>query len=111
MSKRLKKGDEVIVISGNDKGRKGKVLAKSEDRIIVEGINVRKRSVRKSQQQPEGGFISMERPIHISNVRFVGKDEHPTRLRVRTNKDKKKELYYLSKDKKETVHRPLKASK
>ncbi len=111
MSKRLKKGDQVVVIAGNDKGKQGKVLAKSESRIIVEGANVRKRSVRKSQQHPEGGFIAMERPMHISNVRFVGKDGEPTKLRVRLNKSKEKELYYLNKEGKETAHRLLKAGK
>lgn len=68
----LRKDDEVIVIAGKDKGRKGKVLAvdKKRDRIFVEGVNKRKRYVRPTQENPQGGQIEIEFPIHISNVMF-----------------------------------------
>jgi len=66
---RLKKGDEVIVTSGNDKGKRGKVLRviAERDAVVVEGIRKVKRHV-KSQPQRPGGIIEIEAPIHASNV-------------------------------------------
>ncbi len=69
---KLRKDDEVIVIAGKDKGRRGKILAidKKRDRVFVEGINKRKRFVRPTQENPQGGQIELEFPIHISNVMY-----------------------------------------
>jgi len=66
---RLRKGDEVIVVSGNDKGKRGKVLRVLGERnaVVVEGIRKVKRHV-KSQPQRPGGIIEVEAPIHASNV-------------------------------------------
>ena len=75
MSTRIKKGDEVIVISGNSRGRKGRVLQSKpgSDRVLVEGLNMLKHHIKEkspdgSQKNPEGGIIEREAPIHISNV-------------------------------------------
>jgi large subunit ribosomal protein L24 len=69
---KIKKGDEVYVISGSHKSaeKKGKVieLVKKSDRVIVEGFNMVKKHVRKNQQYPEGTIIEREGTIHISNV-------------------------------------------
>lgn len=69
---KIKKGDEVYVISGSHKSaeKKGKVidLVKKTDRVIVEGFNMMKKHVRKNQQYPEGTIIEREGTIHISNV-------------------------------------------
>ena len=66
---RLRKGDDVVVISGRDKGKTGSILRviRSEDRVIVDGINMVKRHTRPSQAQP-GGIVDKEAPLHISNV-------------------------------------------
>ena len=66
---RLRKGDEVIVVSGNDKGKRGKILRVLAERntVVVEGIRKVKRHV-KSQPQRPGGIIEVEAPIHASNV-------------------------------------------
>lgn len=111
MSKRLRKGDEVLVISGNDRGKRGKIQAKSGERVLVEGVNICKRTVKKSQQHPNGGFVTMERPVHISNVRLLGKDDKPVRLRAQVNKKGEKEFYYIGADKKAVVHRAAKEGK
>lgn len=69
---RFKKNDEVICIAGKEKGKKGKVLSidKKRDRVIVEGLNKRKRFMRPTQENPQGGVIEVEAAIHISNVMF-----------------------------------------
>jgi large subunit ribosomal protein L24 len=66
----VKKGDEVVVISGVDKGKRGKVITVSgkRQRLIVEGVRMIKRHMRKSQQHPQGAIIEREGAIHISNV-------------------------------------------
>ncbi|HNR68361.1 MAG TPA: 50S ribosomal protein L24 [bacterium] len=70
---RIKKNDQVVVLSGNYKGKKGKVLKvfPEANRIIVEGVNFIKRHTRPSQQNPQGGIVEKEAPIHVSNVMVV----------------------------------------
>ncbi len=67
------KNDTVLVISGNSRGKKGKVLKvfPKEQRVIVEGINFIKRHTKKSQKNPQGGIIEKEAPIHVSNVLVI----------------------------------------
>lgn len=67
---RIHKNDMVEVISGNDRGKRGRVLRVlvSRDRFLVEGVNVRWKHMRKSQQMPQGGRVKKEAPIHRSNV-------------------------------------------
>lgn len=69
---KIKKGDEVIVTTGRDKGRKGEVLKvlREENRAIVQGVNVRKKHTRPSQAGA-GGIVEQETPIHISNIAVV----------------------------------------
>jgi large subunit ribosomal protein L24 len=93
MAARIKRGDEVIVISGKDRGKRGTVLRVEprRDRLYVEGLNIIKRHQRPSQvagaQRPEqvGGVIEKEGPIHISNVMLADpQDGKPTRIRTET---------------------------
>ena len=66
----VKKGDNVIVITGKDKGKMGKVLhaIPSEDKVVVEGVAVVKRHTKPTQKMPQGGIIEKEAAIHVSNV-------------------------------------------
>ncbi len=70
MSKKIKKGEEVIVIAGDHKGKKGKVLQvlREKNRVIVEGINLLKKHEKKTQDNPQGSIVEREFPIHYSNV-------------------------------------------
>tara|TARA_Y100000588_G_C13536644_1_gene620175 strand:+ start:243 stop:497 length:255 start_codon:yes stop_codon:yes gene_type:complete len=70
VAKRVKRGDEVVVISGSHKGQRGKVLEiqLNKDRVLVEGVNLVKKHQRKTQENPEGAIIEKEAPIHYSNV-------------------------------------------
>ncbi len=82
MAARIKKGDKVVVIAGRDKGRTGEVIEmrRADDRVLVRGVNMVKRHQRQSASQ-EGGIISKEAPIHISNIALADpKDGKPTRV-------------------------------
>ena len=82
MAARIKKGDTVVIIAGRDKGRTGEVIAmrREEGRALVRGVNMVKRHQRQSTTQ-EGGIISKEAPIHLSNIALADpKDKKPTRI-------------------------------
>jgi len=66
----VKKGDNVVIVAGKDKGKKGKVLQAfpQESRVIVEGVNIIKKHSRPTQKLPQGGIIEREAPLHVSNV-------------------------------------------
>jgi large subunit ribosomal protein L24 len=79
----VKKGDDVKIIAGNDKGKEGRVLAvfPKKDRVLVEGINMRVHHDKPSQQNPQGGRIEREAPVHISNVMVIDPNSgEPTRI-------------------------------
>ncbi len=85
----IKKGDTVYVRAGSYRGQTGRVLRVDlkKQKILVEGINLRKKHQRPSQKQPKGGIVSMEQPIHLSNVALmVQTDEgpRPTRIKKKT---------------------------
>lgn len=89
---KIRKNDNVVVISGNDRGKTGKVLKvfPSEFKLIIEGINLRKRHTKPSQKQPQGGIIEKEAPIHVSNVMLLDpKTNEPTRLGAKIILDEK----------------------
>ncbi len=88
MPARIRTGDIVAVVSGNDRGRRGKVLRilKDKNRVVVEGVNMRFKHLRKSQQYPNGGRIRIEVPIHLSNVMPIdGESGQPTRVSFKEN--------------------------
>lgn len=85
MSLRIRKGDRVQVIAGKDKGKSGLVIEvrPKEQRVVVEGVAIRKRHRRPRPPEDPGGIIEMPGPIHISNVALIDpKDRRPTRIRV-----------------------------
>ena len=88
---KIKKGDKVVVLAGKDKGRSGEVIRMmpKDDQAVVRGINMVRRHQRQTQSQ-EGGIISKEAPIHISNIAVADpKDGKPTRVRIDVKDGKK----------------------
>lgn len=87
MARHVRKDDEVIVTAGKDKGAIGKVIRviTGEDRVIVDGVNVRRKHVKPTQANPQGGVVSVAMPIHISNVSPIDKNRKATRVRFETN--------------------------
>ena len=71
MANKLKKGDEVVVIAGDHKGSKGKILEvlRDKNRVLVEGVNLVKKHERKTQDNPQGSIVEREASIHLSNVK------------------------------------------
>ncbi|MFN2420727.1 MAG: 50S ribosomal protein L24 [Gemmatimonadota bacterium] len=87
---RIVKGDTVLVVSGDDRGKTGRVLAVFQDkhRVLIEGVNFVKRHTRPSQQNPQGGIVEREAPIHLSNVMLYDpKAQRGTRVRSRVLSD------------------------
>ena len=88
----VKKGDKVKVISGKDKGKTGVILAAypKDNRVLVEGVNIVKKHAKPSQVNPQGGIMTFEAPIHVSNVLPIDpKSGNPTRVGYKTVDGKK----------------------
>ena len=88
MADNIRKGDKVIVLTGRDKGRTGEVfeVRPTDGTALVRGINMVRRHQKQTQNQ-EGGIISKEQPIHLSNLAYVGKDGKPTRIGFKIQAD------------------------
>ncbi len=88
----IKKGDNVVVIAGDNKGKKGRVLeiiTKSE-RALVEGVNMMKKHTKPNAKTPQGGIVEKEAPVHISNLMLVdAKTGKPTRIERKLNSEGK----------------------
>ncbi|MFQ3573393.1 MAG: 50S ribosomal protein L24 [Thermodesulfovibrionales bacterium] len=93
MSLGIKKGDTAIVITGKEKGKKGRVISvnPSKERVLIEGVNIIKKHMKPSRKYAQGGIIEKEGPIHKSNVMLVcPKCNKPTRISVRFLSDEEK---------------------
>ncbi len=105
---RLRTGDEVVVISGNDRGKTGKVLRVNGERVLVEGVNIRKKHRKANNQGGASKIIDIECSIHCSNVKLWVKDR-AVRLKARLDQEGKKEWVYLNQGQLE-VYRPVQSS-
>lgn len=108
-TKKIRKGDKVLAIAGNNRGQMGTVLRCVGDKVVVQGLNIRKKHVKKSQANTQGGILEIEKPIHVSNLKVCLDDGTPLNLKVRTNDKGERELYYKQGDK-DIVYRSLKKS-
>jgi large subunit ribosomal protein L24 len=98
--RKIKKGDEVIVITGKDKGKRGSVLSVADERVLVENCNMAKKHVKPNPNVGEtGGIVEKEMPLHISNVALfnpaAGKGD---RVGIKTLKDGQRIRYFKSND-------------
>lgn len=96
--KNIRKGDRVLVIAGNEKGKVGQVLRVQTkfNRLFVQGVNIRKKHVRPTQQNPKGGYAQFEGPIATSNVVICDENKRPLKLQRRISPQGDKELVYYS---------------
>jgi large subunit ribosomal protein L24 len=89
---KIKKNDMVMIIAGNDRGKTGKILKvfPKINKVIIEGINMRKRHTKPTQKSPQGGILEKEAPINASNVMMLDpKTNEPTRLGAQIILDEK----------------------
>ena len=89
---KIRKGDQVVILSGKDKGKTGEVVRSmpKENKVVVSGVNVHARHRKPTQENPQGGIERKEAPLHISNVAIADpKDGSPTRVRFEDRDGKK----------------------
>jgi large subunit ribosomal protein L24 len=87
---KIRKGDEVVVITGKDKGKRGVVLVVGENRVTVEGLNIVKKHVKPNPMKgTTGGVEAKAMPLHISNVALVDANGKPSRVGIKVEGDKK----------------------
>ena len=103
---RLRAGDTVVVTAGNDKGKEGKLLSIKGDRVVVQGVNVRKKHQKAQGENKNGAIVSFEASIHVSNVQYAVQGK-PVKLRARFNDEMKKEIFYKTKNNDEHVVRKV----
>lgn len=108
MANWIRKGNKVLVIAGNDRGRSGVVLRREGDRVVVQGINIRKKHVKRNAQIQTPSIIEMEMAIHVSNVALCDDEGNLISLKVKETQ-KEKELIYFQ-DGKEVSFRTLRKS-
>ena len=108
-NKTIRKGDKVQAIAGNCKGQVGTVINRIGDYATVTGLNLKKKHTRKSQVNPQGGLVDVERPIHLSNLVVCSPTNKPVKLRKKVNKSGEKELYFKEGNK-DILHRNMKKS-
>lgn len=92
MAAKIKKGDNVIVLTGKDKGKSGEVLRvmPTEDRAVVRGVNVARKHQKQTASE-QGGIVAKELPIHLSNIALADKDGKPTRVGFKVTEDGRKQ--------------------
>lgn len=109
-TKKIRKGDRVVAISGNNRGLMGTVQSRNGDKVVVQGLNLRKKHVKKSQEAPKGRIVEIERPIHVSNLKVCVEGDTAAKLKVRSSKEGDRELVYKQGDQ-EKVYRSVKKPK
>ena len=88
---KIKKNDQVQIMAGKDRGKSGRVLRVDRDkgRVVIEGLNMVKKTMRPSQQNQKGGISTVEAALSISNIQIICKKCGPTRIGLRTDKGEK----------------------
>lgn len=88
---KLKTGDKVIVIAGANKGKEGKIIKTLKDKVVVEGVNLRKKHLKPKNNNGTGEIITVEAPLHVSNVAIMDpKTKKPTKIKYDFDKNGKK---------------------
>lgn len=105
MSKWMKKGDKVLVIAGNEKGKTGEVLSRKGEKIRIQGVNIRKKHAKRKTRAAGSEIMELEMPIHVSNLAICDQDGKAIKLKVKSEPDGSKELYYVASGKNVTFRK------
>lgn len=108
-TKKIRQGDKVIAITGNNRGQVGIVQKCVGDKVIVQGLNMVKKHMKKTQTAP-GAIVEMEKPIHVSNVKLCIDENTAVKLKVRKSDQGERQLVYKQGDQ-EVVYRSVKTPK
>lgn len=93
MSKWIRTGDKVVVNAGSEKGQSGKILRINGERVVIEGLNIRKKHV-KAQQDQRGGIVEMEASMHRSNIQFCNEAGKAVKVKIKFTAAGAKQLIY-----------------
>ena len=93
-TKKIRVGDLVVALTGNNKGQTGKVLKIMGEKAVVQGFNIKKKHAKKSQQNPQGKILDLEKPVHLSNLQVSDEEGKPLKLKARLNESNEKEFIY-----------------
>lgn len=96
-TKKIRRGDKVLAICGNNSGLTGTVLSIKGDKVVVQGLNMRKKHLKRTQNAP-GRIIDIERPVHVSNLKVCVEGETGAKLKVRKNGQGQREFVYKQGD-------------
>ncbi len=109
-TKKIRRGDRVVAIAGNNRGLTGTVISRQGDKAVVQGLNVRKKHLKKTQETPKGRIVEIEKPIHISNLKVCVDGDTAAKLKVRTNEKGDRQFIYSNGDQ-DVVYRSVKKPK
>jgi large subunit ribosomal protein L24 len=110
MKTKIRRGDRVMAIAGNDRGKIGVVQLIKEDCAVVQGFNIRKRHTKPRSGGVGGGIFERERPVHLSNLRIVSEGDIPRKLRITKDHEGNRALAYREGDQ-EVIYRSIKQSR
>lgn len=110
---KLKVGDNVRVITGNNKGKEGKVLEifRKENKVLIDGVNIVKKHVKPNGQNETGGILEVEAPIHISNIKVLSKETKKDEKATKVKEEKETKEIKETKDKKTSKNKETKETK
>ena len=108
-SKKIRTGDTVLVIAGNNMNQTGTVLSCRGDRAVVQGVNFCTKHVKPSKVNPQGGIMKLERPINVSNLKVCNANKQPLKLKVKLDANGERQLV-SNIDGQEVLHRSIKKS-
>lgn len=109
-SKKIRQGDKVSVISGSCRGQNGTVIKVNVNSVVVQGLNLKKKHVKRSEANPKGGIMEIEAPIHISNVAVCDENGKPVKLKTEVDQNGDRKLCYM-KDNQSILYRSMKSPK
>lgn len=111
MSKKIRAGDKVYILTGNDRGKTGVVLHKTKEMILVEGINIRTKHQKPQAQNKQGQILKVERPLHISNVKLCIDEKKAVKFSLEKSGRKEKQIVYEADGKKKVYRKILNPAK
>lgn len=109
MSKWIRKGDKVVVVSGNEKSKVGEVILRKPDTVVIQGVNIRKKHAKRREKAPGAEILEMEMPLAVNKVSLCNAEGRPVKVKARFDEKGEKELYYREGDKEVLLRKVKKA--